>query len=42
MKKEYIKPEVEMMKFVETEEIMAEEQNIFNPSTTAVDWSGFL
>ena len=42
MKKEYIKPEAEMTKFVETEEIMAEEKDIFTASITAVDWSGLL
>ena len=42
MKKEYIKPEAEMMKFVEMEEIMAEEKEIFTPSTMAVDWTGLL
>ena len=33
MKKEYIKPEAEMMKFVETEEIMATENNLFTATT---------
>ncbi len=36
MKKEYIKPEAEMMKFVETEEIM-NEFNLFSIDPTAVD-----
>ena len=35
MKKEYIKPEVEMMKFVETEEIMAEEKDLFTAVISA-------
>ena len=33
MEKEYIKPEAEMMKFVETEEIMATENNLFTATT---------
>ena len=42
MKKEYIKPEAEMMKFVETEEIMAVEKDQFSIEPTAVDWTGLL
>ena len=41
MNKEYIKPEAEMMIFVETEEIMTE-YNLFSIAPTAVDWSGLL
>ena len=37
MKKEYIKPEAEMMKFVETEEIMAVENNLFSGTSYAIE-----
>ena len=40
MKKEYIKPEAEMLKFVETEEIMTQQVNQFDAitgSTTMLD-----
>ena len=36
MRKEYIKPEAEMMRFVETEEIMIE-PDPFNAAMSAVD-----
>ena len=41
MKKEYIRPEAEMVKFVEAEEIMTE-KNQFSIEPTAVDWTGLL
>ncbi|MBR4059936.1 MAG: hypothetical protein IKK03_08870 [Lachnospiraceae bacterium] len=42
MKREYIKPEAEMMKFVETEELMTDPGSVGGPPTTHGVWEGTI
>ena len=42
MKREYIKPEAEMMKFVEVEDLMTDPDSVGGPSTTHGVWDGTI
>ena len=42
MKKEYIKPEAEMMKFVEVEELMTDHGSVAGPTTAHGVWNGTI